>query len=172
VTFVRVCILISAVTSLSALHVVGAEKQFTVVAPNVVVANAAMAAELQSLTWKTAKKIWVPAKGEVLRVVNHLNTGQAKKELLACATPAANMAASLERVGSSRYQVFGFVIDARKRVLIEASPAHTSFDRFLPDLWQKEILSVRVQDGGAGYWWALYDVEDSRFVTCNRRPDI
>ena len=150
----------------------GAEKQFTLIAPNVVLANDAMASELISLTWKTAKGTWDAKEADALAAVDHLKSDQAKKELLAGAGPDTKMDASLERIGSSRYQVFGLIIEGRRKLLLEASPTQSSFDRLLPELWRKEILSVAVQDGGADYWWALYDVEIGRFVSCNRRPDI
>jgi hypothetical protein len=151
---------------------VNAEKQFTSIAPDVVLANDEMATELRSLTWKKAEKIWTPTTADALSVVNHLRSAQGAEEVLSCAGPETKMDASLKRIPSSRYQVFGLVITGRRQLLVEASPIKSNFDRYLPELWLKEIVSARVLDGGAAYWWALYDVESGRFVSCNRRPDI
>jgi hypothetical protein len=170
-TFLRICTFTLAATKLLMVDAVGAEKRFTLIAPNVVLANAAMAAELKSSTWKTAKGTWAPTEADALAAVKHLKSDQAAKEILACAGRDTNMDDSLKRIDSSRYQVFGLIIDGGRKLLIEASPTKASFDRFTPELWRKEIISVRVQDGGAAYWWALYDVNSSRFVSCNRRPD-
>lgn len=148
-----------------------ADAQFTLVAPNVVLASDTKSAELKSLTWKNAQGTWAPTEADVLIALTHLNSEQAVKEILACAEPNAKINESVKRIESSRYQVFGLVIGDHRKLLFDASPVQSSLDRFLPDLWRKEVVSIRVQDGGAAYWWALYDVESSRFVACNRRPD-
>ena len=170
-TILRISTFTLAAIKLLIMDVVGAEKQFTLIAPNVVLANDAMSAELKSSTWKTAEGTWSPTEADALTAVKHLRSDQAAKEILACSGRETKMDASLKRIDSSRYQVFGLIIDGGRKLLIEASPTQSSFDRFMPELWRKEIISVRVQDGGAGYWWVLYDVNSGRFVACNRRPD-
>jgi hypothetical protein len=146
------------------------EKRFTRIGSNVVVANKAMSDELRKMAWKTAENVWQPTMPDAARAVAHLGSEEGKKEILTSADPSVNMGACLKRLDSSRYQVFGLVVKGRKQLLIEASPAKLSFDRYFPDLWLNEIISVRVFDGGAAYWWVLFDVESGGFVDCNCRP--
>lgn len=160
-----------AVSTLLTGSVVSAEKQFTLIAPNIALANDGMSAEIRSRTWKTAEKTWAPTAADALSAVAHLKSAHGRKEILSCGGVDANMDASLKRIHSSRYQVFGLIITGRKQLLIEASPMKSSFDRYLPELWLKEIVSIRVLDGGSGYWWALYDSDSARVVSCNRRPN-
>jgi hypothetical protein len=161
-------VLFAMVTSLGATEVT--EKQFTLIAENVVLANEAMSCELKSLTWKTADEVWAPTQADALSVVARLKSDQGTNEILSCGGRDTNMDACLKRISLSRFQAFGLIIKGRKQILLDASPVYPNQERYQPNMWLTEIVSVRVLGGGAGYWWTLYDCEAGRFVECNRRP--
>jgi hypothetical protein len=146
------------------------EKQFTLIAENVVLANEAMSSELKSLTWKTAEKVWSPTQTDALSIMAHLKSDRGMNEILSCGGQDTNMEPCLNRIASSRFQVFGLCIKGRKQILLDASPIYPNQERYQPNMWLKEIVSAQVLGGGAGYWWTLYDCDTGQFVDCNRRP--
>ncbi len=157
-------------SALLRINALGAEAQFVLIAPNVVLANDKMASEVIALTWKKAENVWTPSSSVALSAIALLESPQGEKEILSCGGREIDMSACIKLTRLSRYQVFGLVIGGRKQILLEASPIDPSYDRYLPDLWLTRIVSSQVLDGGPAYWWVLYDVESTRFVDCNRRP--
>jgi hypothetical protein len=150
--------------------VVCAQKEFTLVTPEVAVASKDLADELRSLSWPEASDAWVPTNSQVLEGFGRLQTKEGSAEIVASAIGGIDMAPSLKLVSLSRYQVFGLVFGNRKQILYDASPKPPALESSETDRWLKQIRSVRVQDGGFVYWWALYDVESGRFVASRHRP--
>jgi hypothetical protein len=146
------------------------QKDFTIVASNVVVANKELAEELRTRSFRKADDSWVPTNAQVLEGFDRLRTKEGADEILASAIGGIDMSPSLQLVSVSRYQAFGLVFDNRKQILYDASPTDSALEVSERDLWLKQIVSLRVHDGGLVYWWALYDVQSGRFVLSNRRP--
>ena len=144
---------------------------FVRVAPNLAMATERVTLELKRLAWKNLDGAWSPSQAEVQAAFDHLRTTQGNAEVLSTALPTMNMAVSLRRIPSSLFQVFGVINKGRKCLLFEALPKNDPIDPNDPNLWLKEIISVRVLDGGSAFWWVMYDVSSHRFVDCNRRPD-
>ena len=145
------------------------QKRFTQLNSDVAIANKELADELRSLTWQQADGTWVPDDSDVLRGLARLHTKEGAEEIATSGIARADMGPSLELISLSRYQVFGLVFGDRKRILFDASPKNLDAVRLEDDLWLKQTISVRAQDGGYRYWWALYDVQLGRFVVSNRR---
>jgi hypothetical protein len=150
--------------------VVCAQKEFTLLTPEVVVASKELADELRSLSCPEANDTWVPTNSQVLEGFGRLHTKEGTAEIVASAIGGIDMGPSLKLVSLSRYQVFGLILDNRKQILYDASPKPPALENSETDRWLKQIISVRTQDGGLVYWWALYDVESGRFVASRRRP--
>lgn len=147
-----------------------AQKEFTLLEPDVVVANKELANQLRALTWRKAEDTWVPTNAQVLEGLERLRTEGGAAEILASAIGGVDMGPSLRLVSDSRYQVFGLVFDNRKQILYDASPKNAALEEPGSDRWLKEIISVSVLHGGLVYWWALYDVQSGHFVLSNRKP--
>jgi len=131
--------------------VVCAQKEFTVVAPEVVLASKELADELKSLSLPEANDTWVPNNSQVLGGFDRLNTKEGSAEIVASAIGGIDMSPSLQRISLSRYQVFGLIFDSRKQILYDASPKPTALEVSETDRWLKQIISVRAQDGGSAY---------------------
>ena len=149
--------------------VVCAQKQFTMIKPEVVVANKELADELRKLTWQKADDTWVPTDAQVLNALERLKTPEGAAEVVASAIPGVDMRPSVRLVSTSKYQVFGLVLNHRNHILYDASPQNSPLEGLGSDLWLKQIISANVHDGGLGYWFALYDVQAGRFVLSNHR---
>src|ERR1700750_1603190 len=94
-----------------------AEKQFTLIGPNVVVANIEMADELRSYSWRRADGCWAPDASDVLRGLTRLQPKAGADEIMASAVAKIDMSPSLRVLAESRYQVFGLVVSGRKQIL-------------------------------------------------------
>jgi hypothetical protein len=147
-----------------------AQKEFTQISPDVVIGSKELADELRTLSWQQAHDTWVPSEAQVLEGLNHLHTKEGIAEIATSAIAGIVMTPSLRFISVSRYQVFGLVFKDRMQILYDASPQKSSSENNENDSWLKQTLSVRVQDGGPVYWWALYDVQSHRFVASNRPP--
>jgi hypothetical protein len=141
-----------------------AQKEFTQVTPDVIVANKEMADEVRALSCKEADGTWVPTSDQVRIGFNHLRSEVGAAEIKATAPRWLDMSPSLQRISLSRYQVFGLIVGGRKQILYHASPKDTKID------WLKQAICSTTFDGGAAFWWTFYDVESGHFVLSSRRP--
>ena len=142
-----------------------AQKEFTQVTPDVIVANKEMADEVRALSCKEAEGTWIPTNDQVLIGFDRLRSEQGAAEIRATAPRWLDMSASLQRISLSRYQVFGLMFGGRKQILYHASPKDdtTKID------WLKQAICLKTFDGGAEFWWAFYDVQSGHFVASSRR---
>jgi hypothetical protein len=134
-----------------------ADEKFTQIDSRLAIANSEMVAEVATNWNKSASKefthfyvqgSWVPQVADVLRAFEHLESEAGKNEILAGGMERTDMSKSVERVGASKFQVFGFVIAGRQHLLFDAFPNDSYFDAIFGDEWLKYVISRRVFDGG------------------------
>jgi hypothetical protein len=149
---------------LSMTGIASAQKEFTQVTPDMIVASKEMADEVRALSCKEADGTWVPTSDQVRIGFNYLRSEVGAAEIKATAPRWLDMSPSLRLISTSRYQVFGLILGGRNQILYHASPKDAKID------WLKQAICSTTFDGGAAFWWAFYDVQSGHFVASSRRP--
>lgn len=124
---------------------ISAQKEFTQVTPDVIVANKEMADEVRALSCKEADGTWVPTDDQVRSGFDHLRSEVGAAEIKATSPRWLDMTRSLQRMSLSRYQVFGLIFGGQKQILYYASPKDAKID------WLKQAICLSTFDDNADF---------------------
>jgi len=149
----------------------GEPSGFHAISTSMAVANQEMAAQLRQQLWPSATRAWEPKDEQVLDGLRFLKTVGGTKEIIGMAPRQTDMRPCIAAISQTRFQVYGFVIKNQKHLLYDSAPDISVPHHGFHDPWLKESISGRVYDGGATFWFVLYNCETGRVVACGRRPD-
>ncbi len=145
------------------------EQLFKLISPRIAVGSEKAVARMITGHFEGAS-YFAPTDEEILSVLSQSNTPAGKTALIGLWKGSDALTESLEKFETSRFQVFGIRLGSGRCLLVMAGPPP---ERAEPSAqWLTEIVSLSVYDGGASYWWFLYDLAQKRYISCGRRPAL